>query len=88
MSYFTICYEDKLKTTFMVEDRVYAYKWMPFDLCNKPASFQHYINDTLREFLNNFYTIYLDNILIYSEFEAEHEIYIKRILQKLREVGL
>ena len=32
--------------------------------------------------------MYLDDILIYSEIEAEHEIYVKRVLQKLHEVSL
>ena len=32
--------------------------------------------------------MYLDDILIYSEIEAEHEIYVKRVLQKLRKAGL
>ena len=61
---------------------------MPFGLCNGPASFQNYINDTLREYLDDFCTMYLDDILIYSEIEAEHKIHVKRILQKLREAGL
>ena len=61
---------------------------MPFDLCNSSASFQNYINDTLQEYLNDFCTVYLDDILIYSEIEAEHEIHVKRILQKLRKAGL
>ena len=61
---------------------------MPFGLCNGPASFQNYINDTLQEYLNNFCTVYLDDILIYSEIEAEHEIHVKHVLQKLREVSL
>ena len=61
---------------------------MPFGLCNGPASFQNYINDTLQEYLDDFCTAYLDDILIYSEIEAEHEIYVKRVLQKLREVSL
>ena len=61
---------------------------MPFGLCNSSASFQNYINDTLQEYLNDFCTVYLDDILIYSEIEAEHEIHVKRVLQKLREAGL
>ena len=61
---------------------------MPFGLCNGPASFQNYINDTLQEYLNNFCTVYLDDILIYSEIEVEYEIHVKRVLQKLREVSL
>ena len=61
---------------------------MPFGLCNGPASFQNYINDTLWEYLDDFCTVYLDDILIYSEIEAEHEIHVKRVLQKLRKAGL
>ena len=61
---------------------------MPFNLCNSSASFQNYISDTLWEYLNVFYTAYLNDILIYSEIEAEHKIHIKRVLQKLREVSL
>ena len=61
---------------------------MPFGLCNGPASFQNYINDTLHKYLNDFCTVYLDDILIYSDNEAEHEIHVKRVLQKLEEAGL
>ena len=61
---------------------------MPFDLCNGPASFQEYINDILHKYLNKFCTVYLDDILIYSNNETEHEIYIKHILQKLKETDL
>jgi hypothetical protein len=59
-----------------------------FKLCNDSIFFQHFINNTLREYLNDFYTIYLNNILIYSKIETEHEIHVKRILLKLREIEL
>ncbi|KAG0159950.1 hypothetical protein PDIDSM_7477 [Penicillium digitatum] len=39
---------------------------MPFGLTGAPASFQRFINDTLREYLDCFCTAYLDDILIYS----------------------
>jgi len=61
---------------------------MPFGLCNGPASFQNFINDTLQEHLDIFCTAYLDDILIYSENEAEHEEHVKKILEKLRAAGL
>jgi cell fate regulator YaaT (PSP1 superfamily) len=61
---------------------------MPFGLCNGPASFQNFINDTLREYLDIFCTAYLDDILIYSETEEEHERHVKLILEKLRQAGL
>ena len=39
----SIAEEDKLKTTFIVEDGVYAYNRMPFELCNASMTFQRII---------------------------------------------
>ena len=47
---------------------------MFFDLCNEFVSFQEYINDILREHLNKFCIAYLNDILIYSDNELEHEL--------------
>ena len=80
--------EDEELTVFRTRFDLFKYLILLFGLCNGSASFQHYINDILREYLNNFYTAYLNNILIYSKTETKHEIYVNRILQKLREAGL
>ena len=61
---------------------------MPFGLTNGPATFQAYINDALRPFLDRFCTAYLDNILIYSEKEEQHIAHIKQILEALTKAGL
>ena len=79
---------DEALTAFCTHFSLFKYLVMPFNLCNGSASFQNYINDTLQKYLNDFCTVYLDDILIYSEIEAEHEIHVKRVLQKLREVSL
>ncbi len=42
----------------------------------------------LFEYLDIFYTTYLDNILVYSDNEFEHETYIKLVLEKLCAIGL
>ncbi len=42
----------------------------------------------LFEYLNIFCTAYLDNILVYSDNELEHNSYVKLVLEKLRAVGL
>ena len=39
---------------------------LPFSLYNAPTSFYNYINHALYNLLDKTYTIYLDNILIYS----------------------
>jgi len=61
---------------------------MPFGLTNAPASFQHFINDMLWDFLDIFCTTYLDDILIYSDSLAEHRVHVRQVLQKLEEAGL
>ena len=46
------------------------------------------MNDILFEYLDDFYTAYLDDILIYSENELEHKEYVCKVLLKLYKVGL
>ena len=53
---------------------------MNFGLTNAPASFQAYINNVLLEYLDVFYTAYLDDILIYSNFKKEYTRYVRQVL--------
>ena len=46
------------------------------------------MNDTLREFLDQFCVVYIDDILIYSKTKAEHHEQVCKVLQKLKEAGL
>ena len=61
---------------------------MFFNLKNEFSTFQHYINNTLHEFLDVFVTIYIDNILIYSNFLSEHQKHIQLIFKQLQETDL
>ena len=61
---------------------------MPFRLTNAPATFQALINDTLREYLNDFALAYLDDILIFSKTYNEHVQHVRKVLTKLREKDL
>ena len=58
---------------------------MPFGLTNAPAVFQYLMNDILREYLDYFVVVYLDDILIYSRNEKDHVKHVRMVLQKLRE---
>ena len=42
----------------------------------------------LFDYLDDFYTAYLDDILIYSEDPLEHEMHVRKVLDRLREAGL
>jgi len=55
---------------------------------NAPADFQGYINNAIREALDNFASTYLDDLLLYSDSEEEHVGHVKWIMQRLLEAGL
>lgn len=56
---------------------------MPFGLTNAPAVFQAMINDVLRDFLDHFVYVYLDDILIYSPDLDTHKKHVTAVLQRL-----
>ena len=80
--------EDEALIIFRTRFDLFEYLVMFFDLCNEFVSFQEYINDILREYLNKFCIVYLNDILIYSNNELEHELQVKLVLQKLRKIDL
>src|ERR1700687_3897026 len=61
---------------------------MPFGLTNAPASFQEFINDTVRPFLDIFCTAFLNDILIYSDNLKEHKEHVRAVMTTLKEAGL
>jgi hypothetical protein len=79
---------DEWKTAFRTRYGLYESLVMPFGLTNAPATFQTYINEALRQFLDEFATAFQDDVLIYSDSLAEHKVHVRRVLEKLREYGL
>ncbi len=74
---------DEWKMAFNTPTGHYEYLVMPFGLTNAPAVFQALINDVLRDMLNQFVFVYLDDILIFSGSLEEHEGHVSRVLQRL-----
>ena len=60
-------------TAFNTRYGRFEYLVLPFGLCNAPSTFQSYVNKSLREFLDQFVTAYLDDTLVYSDNEEEHK---------------
>jgi len=75
-------------TTFRTRYGTYKCKVLPFGLINGLATYQRYINNVLFNYLNDFCTAYLDDIMIYSKNELKHEEHIYKVLQRLCEAGL
>ncbi|KAI3368526.1 hypothetical protein L3Q82_025538 [Scortum barcoo] len=76
---------DEWKTAFNTPLGHFEYQVMPFGLTNAPAVFQAMINDVLRDMLNRFIFVYLDDILIFSRSLPEHTQHVRQVLQRLLE---
>ncbi len=60
-----------------------------FELVNVSSIFQRYINWALQNFLNEFCSVYVNNILIFTdELLHQHWNHVWKILLQLQEVGL
>lgn len=75
-------------TSFRTRYGQYKCKVLPFGLTNGPATYQRYMNNVLFDYLDDFCTAYLDDILIYSEDPLEHEAHVRKVLERLRDAGL
>ena len=75
--------ESEDATTFASRFGAYEWKVMSFGLTGGPASWQRFINDLLWEYLNDFCTAYLDDILIYSTSMKKYRQHVRKVLTKL-----
>jgi len=76
------------KTAFRTRYGLFESLVMPFGLTNAPATFQSYINDALRPFLDIFTSAYQDDVVIYSEDLATHRNHVNQVLRALSKAGL
>jgi hypothetical protein len=58
---------------------------MSFGLTNAPAYFMYLMNKVFMEYLDRFVVVFIDDILIFSKNEEEHDEHLRLVLQKLRE---
>nr|GFB54045.1 putative reverse transcriptase domain-containing protein [Tanacetum cinerariifolium] len=61
---------------------------MPFGLTNAPAVFMDLMNRVCKPYLDKFLIVFIDDILIYSKDEKEHEEHLKTILELLKKKEL
>jgi Reverse transcriptase (RNA-dependent DNA polymerase). len=77
--------EDIPKTAFTTRYGLFECTVMSFGLTNAPAFFMNLMNKVFMEFLDKFVVVFIDNILIYSKSEEEHEQHLRLVLEKLKE---
>jgi hypothetical protein len=77
--------EDVSKTAFSTRYGLYEYLIMSFGLTNAPAHFMYLMNSIFMPELDKFVVVFIDDILVYSKNEEEHEQHLRIILQRLRD---
>ena len=58
---------------------------MPFEFTNVPAAFIDLMHRVFQPYLYKFMVVFVNDILIYSQSEEEHEDHLRIVLQALRE---
>jgi hypothetical protein len=71
------------KTTFIKKYGLYEFTVMSFGLTNAPAYFMYLMNNVFMDYLDKFVVVFIDDILIYSQNEKEHEENLRKVLQRL-----
>jgi hypothetical protein len=72
------------KTAFRTRYGLYEYTVMFFGLTNAPAYFMYLMNKVFMKYLDKFIVVFIDDILIFSKTEEEHEKLLRMVLEKLR----
>ena len=73
------------KTAFKTWYRHFEFTVMPFGLTNTPTTFMDLMHRVFQPYLDQFVMVFVDDILIYSQSEWEHEDHLRIVLQLLRD---
>ena len=73
------------KTTFRTRYGHFEFTVMAFRLTNAPTTFMNLMHRVFQPYLDQFVVVFVDDILIYSQSEWEHEDHLRIVLQLLRD---
>jgi hypothetical protein len=76
------------KTTFITKYGLYEFMVTSFGLTDAPAYFMYLMNSVFMDYLDKFVVVFIDDILIYSQNEQEHDEPLRKVLQRLRDCQL
>lgn len=76
--------EDKEKTAFEFDGRVYEWNAMVMGFKNSPQILQRVISNVLREYINNGVSVYMDDVVVYARDGKEHDRLLEGVLEAFR----
>ena len=77
--------EEIYKIAFRTTYGNYEFVVIPFGLTNAPTTFMCLMNSVLHPYLDKFFIVFIDDILVYSKNEEQHTKHLEKILRLLRE---
>ncbi|GJV40795.1 retrotransposon protein, putative, ty3-gypsy subclass [Tanacetum coccineum] len=80
--------EDIPKTAYRTRYGHFKFTVMPFGLTNAPAVFMDLMNRVCKPYLDKFFIVFIDDILIYSKSKEDHEVHLKLVLELLKKEKL
>ena len=73
------------KSAFTTHKGLFEFVWMPFGLCNAPATFQRLMQVVLAGVEG---TTCIDDILVASRTFEEHLVHLREVFERMRKAGL
>ena len=75
------------KIVFRTLYRHFEFTLMPFGLTYMPAAFMDLMHRVFQPYLDQFFMVFIDDILIYSPSKEEHEDHLRAVLQLLKTIS-
>ncbi|KAM6547440.1 hypothetical protein CsatB_019116 [Cannabis sativa] len=83
-----IALEDQEKTTFTCPFGTYAFRRMPFGLCNAPATFQRCMMSIFSDMIENTMEVYMDDLTVFGKSFDACLLNLEAVLKRCIEKGL
>ncbi|XP_073033722.1 uncharacterized protein [Primulina eburnea] len=83
-----IAQEDQEKTTFTCPFGTFAYRRMPFGLCNAPGTFQRCMLSIFSEYIENCIEVFMDDFTVYGDSFDNCLSHLSKILKRCMETNL
>ena len=80
--------EDQENTTFTCPFGTFAYRCMPFGLCNAPATFQRCMTAIFSDFCEKIIEVFMDDFFVYGTSFDDCLSNLDRVLQRCEETNL
>lgn len=80
--------EDQEKTTFTCPFGTFAYRWMPFGLCNAPATFQRCMLSIFSDMVERFLEVFMDDFSVFGDSFQDCLSNLTKVLSRCEEKNL